>query len=429
MKMKKCKKILSGILTAALALSAMGTGVMADQTISGEGTVIAAKEIYDVILPTNFSYAVDPSGYMKDVADTAINVSGSAVYSGSFGVVNHSSVPLQIDVTITAEASTSTGDSVAIVTDAAVVTANNANGDSADIASKQAVSTKPLLSLEVAPLTSGSSVSANAVAVSSAGVTATYASVSFDSTSVVTDAGYSLTTTQSLEFALSSAAYEVSADGIALKTTDGGFYVSGEANTIEKVYAKDKTAYVDDPVVGFTIIGEANKYADWSKVTELPDITATFVLTAMTDLQYDCIEFNPTQDKVVSGGSVSASALDAGKINGVDISGTSTSTATNAAPSTTVTTATYSKASGATIAINAGSGDLAATDVASVKFGTVSGTYSSTLSGATYDSKTGVLTLPSGNFAKATIGDSRYLEITMNDSTNTTIHVTITIAN
>lgn len=104
----------------------------------------------------------------------------------------------------------------------------------------------------------------------------------------------------------------------------------------------------------------------------------------------------------------------------------------NAAPSIASNAFNYSAANGATISVDLGNGNLAATGISSVKWASsASGTYSAINGYSTIDfnSSTGILTLPSGLFGGASVGDTRAIKITFNDTAKTSVILTMTKTN
>lgn len=295
----KTRKFLGGFLATVLAVASVSTGVLAanppqTENITGSGTLIKADDIYDVLLPTNLSYAIDIDGTVAAGSTNVINQSGTAIYSASFGVINHSSHALKIDV----EARAASTSKVQVLS-ADEIAENNA------LTSAALVATAPAISLSIAPVASGTSVTNNYVVTKDgASADVTVAAVSFASSDVAASKAVALSASDStISFALTQAAYTVSTNGVSLETTNGGFYVSGDAASVNKEYDSSKTAYVDDPSVGFTIIGDANKFADWSDVesSDLPEITAVFTLTPLTAIEYDAIDFDDATDGMVVG--------------------------------------------------------------------------------------------------------------------------------
>lgn len=99
----------------------------------------------------------------------------------------------------------------------------------------------------------------------------------------------------------------------------------------------------------------------------------------------------------------------------------------NAAPSITATTATFSKASGATISVDLGGGDLGATGIASVAI---------IASGKTYAFAAGTYTLTgstlkfekTASLASLAAGSTRTVRVTFDDAASTYFDLTVTVA-
>ncbi len=280
------KKLFAGFLAAVLAMSMTVTAFANEVNdftaggtdVGGEGTVLAVEDVYDVIVPTNVNYAINPD-----------ELNGKPqIMSGSFGVINHGSTNVQVDV-----AASVSGSSVTMSDADTIAAINNATEASA-------VNEEKLLYLAVAPVASGASVTANTVITGSASYTdKAYADVGFDvTTAVATSAAVAIPANGSsdMAFKLPAANYTAALSGSGAVTTGGGF----DTNNIEAVqtYQGD---YTNDPVAAFTLIGSVNKYADWTGVT-LPEVALTFTLTELNDLEYAELEVDAaTENMIVSG--------------------------------------------------------------------------------------------------------------------------------
>ncbi len=272
------KKIFSGFLAAAMVLSMSVSAFAAnevtdfgtDANVGGSGTVLAVSDIVDVIVPTNVNYAVNPA-----------ELSGKPqIMSGSFGIINHGSTAVKVDVTANIADSTTV-----TISDADTIAAINNATDAAD------VSEDALLYLAVAPVAKDTTVTAETVLGDDA-----YSKVAFD---VVADVASGSAVAipsgspASMAFKLEAAKYDAKISGSAV-TSGGGFEIDAEA---VQEYKGDLT---DDPVAAFTLVGSANKYADWTAVT-LPEVTLTFNFSKLNTLAYDALEVDPATENMVVG--------------------------------------------------------------------------------------------------------------------------------
>lgn len=274
------KKIFSGFLAAAMVLSMSVSAFAANEVtdfagttdVGGSGTVLAVSDVIDVIVPTNVNYAVNPAELSNK----------PQIMSGSFGVINHGSTAVKVDVTANIADSTTV-----TISDADTIAAINNATDAAD------VSEDALLYLAVAPVAAGKSVTGVTVLGDNA-----YSKVGFDVVAdVATGAAVAIPagSPASMAFKLEAAAYTAEISGEAV-TTGGGFDTSGVEAVQE--YAGDLE---HDPVAAFTLVGSANKYADWTAVT-LPEVTLTFSFSKLNKLAYDALEVDPaTENMVVAG--------------------------------------------------------------------------------------------------------------------------------
>lgn len=273
------KKIFSGFLAAVLAMSMTVTAFAANEVtdfengtdVGGSGTVLAVSDIFDVIVPTNVNYAINPA-----------ELSGKPqVMSGSFGVINHGSTAVKVDVTASIADSTTV-----TISDADTIDAVNNATDAADVVEDA------LMYLAVAPVKAGATVTAETVVGADA-----HSKVGFDVVNDVAE-GSSVAISNggaSLAFKLPPASYTATITGSAI-TTGGGFDTSGVEAVQE--YTGD---FTNDPVAAFTLVGSVNKYADWTAIT-LPEVTLTFDFAKLNTLAYDALEVDPATENMVAGG-------------------------------------------------------------------------------------------------------------------------------
>lgn len=280
------KKIFSGFLAAAMVLSMSVSAFAANEVtdfagttdVGGSGTVLAVSDVVDVIVPTNVNYAVNPA----ELSDKP------QIMSGSFGVINHGSTAVKVDVTATIADSTTV-----TISDADTIAAINNATDAAD------VSEDALLYLAVAPVKAG--LADDKVKAETVTGAAAYSKVDFDVVAdVAEDAAVAIPSGSpaSMAFKLDAAAYTAEIAGEAV-TTGGGFDTTGVEAVQE--YAGD---YKNDPVAAFTLIGSANKYADWTAVT-LPEVTLSFSFSKLNTLAYDALEVDPATENMVAAGEAS----------------------------------------------------------------------------------------------------------------------------
>lgn len=166
------------------------------------------------------------------------------------------------------------------------------------------------------------------------------------------------------------------ADAYKVKYVDGQ-YVYGLTPTA----AKDD--YTGFKSLSFDLTGACNMFADWSAAKDAtPGVEVTWALTKHVG---------------------------------------------TAKPSVSSTTATYSKANGCSIPVSLGGGDLAATSVTATHSTAADGTFNALTVAATYEN--GTLTIPKGNWTGASAGQVRYVKLQFDDTANTSIIITVTIAN
>lgn len=109
----KAKKVLTGVLSAAMLLSVLpGTSVMADE-IDGS-TIFVKQEVIDVTLPTTASqkFYVDPQGLIavgKGGAGATAANEGTVTGASDMYAVNRSSIPLALSVSYKLVDSAATG--------------------------------------------------------------------------------------------------------------------------------------------------------------------------------------------------------------------------------------------------------------------------------------------------------------------------------
>ena len=218
--------------------------------------------------------------------------------------------------------------------------------------------------------------------------------------------------------------YEASNQGIVINsldstsTTDFSFVLDKASYSIKKAedgtlsYAKDTTENNYD-AASFKLGGKANGKADWSAYTgaSKKEIGVSAVFSVADAAEADVVGTDYTAHGLMDLGSVK----------------TVTVAPAEAAPSIASATATFSKASGATITVDLGKGNKSASGIdkiATIVNGTEHAWVASdyTLSGTTLTIK------PSAAISGLAVGQKRTIKITFNDTAKTAPTLELTIA-
>lgn len=101
--MRKAKKLMSLIMTAALTVTALPvTALAADAgggSIPGEGEVVGSI-VYSVDVPTDLLFKINPYGYDYTLPAPGTGTSSEQIVSTGYGFGNDSSMPIQVDVKV-----------------------------------------------------------------------------------------------------------------------------------------------------------------------------------------------------------------------------------------------------------------------------------------------------------------------------------------
>lgn len=230
--MRKTRKLLSIILSAAMVATAIPATSLAGQSgsIDGDGEFVGDL-VYSIVVPTDLAFTVNPLGFDYPVGG---GTSNDSIISPGYGFLNKSSVPVELDVNF--QFVTPEGISIAAL--------------ASDI--QDSSDEEPTIFMDVEPCTT------EPTFVSTASVQyVTFAGLSFVSGPAV------LTSSQAIRFKMNSANY----------TLD----------------SSKNTVYVDNDksgdTVGFRFGGKASMFSDWKGKSI--SVTATYGINAISKDDYD----------------------------------------------------------------------------------------------------------------------------------------------
>lgn len=221
--------------------------------------------------------------------------------------------------------------------------------------------------------------------------------------------------------------YEASTQGIVIENMDGGATTTDFSFVLDKAsysikkdtdgtlsYAKDAGADNFD-AVSFKLGGKANGKADWSAYTG--DSKKSIGVKAVFSVA------DATAADVVKDGYTAHGLMDLGSVKSVEVK------AADVAPSISNKTVTFSKATGAEVAVDLGSGTKAATGVATVQVQKDDGSVANPWATTCYSLSNGKLTLnTTAGIAGLEVGATRKLKVTFNDTASTAVVLDVTIA-
>lgn len=356
------------------------------------------KDVYDITVPTtgqnDLSFTVDPQGLLHVANSTLYTADKGAVYfktkeddastadvdetayattSKEFAIMNNSSysVDVNFDVTVNTE-----GSGITLAEETALANA-----------------TKPSLYLGLITKT-GSGASAKtettAVEASTKAKMATLAAVS--EVADDTAAGYKLYAMDAATYTTKKAAADAETDADAKKpllAEIAGYSTTASSMGYHYKYGLT-SAYNTTPTgdkVVYQLEGACDSTANWSAIDK-----TKFTTSIVWKVQKH---------------------------------------ADSVAPSIASNTFTYSAANGADIVVDLGAGDKAATGIASVQWANTASDTFAAIGGydtPDFNSSTKTLTLPSGLFGGCQTGGTRAIKITFNDSSSTSVVLTMTKA-
>lgn len=222
--------------------------------------------------------------------------------------------------------------------------------------------------------------------------------------------------------------------------------VGTEPGTGSHVYKQYLTSDQEFSKVDFQITAKANinsVAADaWEEYVETLTAESDAQTKPSIDIVYKFVEIEESEAVTVDGDTptyfatftavddaiFSVEAVDEpGATAKLAVGGWATYEPGNKGPSVASTELTYSKSSGAAIAIDIGGGELGATGVSKVMFSADGVAFSTDVTGQLTITDSAI-TIPSGKFAAASNGDVRYYQVIFNDENATKVVVKFTIA-
>lgn len=251
MKTKMVKKLFAVVLSAAMVMG-MSATVMAADTTTGEAPIYSF-DVENVIVPTTFVTAFNPDGLIVKKSDGT--TSTAPIQSMNYGILNKSSKDkiVTVDLTITDKNATGTNPGVTFVDTASDATSADKNTYAIHMMAIPAKDDKEVVTTPTAPTTQTQPTELGNVEMNLAATT----------TSPTLKAG-----SNQMAFVLKAGKYE----GELVLGTDNNNNVTGK-HTLTELAADGKG------ITGFTFGGEMNSKADWTKMTEKIEITATYTFS------------------------------------------------------------------------------------------------------------------------------------------------------
>jgi len=226
------------------------------------------------------------------------------------------------------------------------------------------------------------------------------------------------------------------------------FYITGSANSEEgakeawDAYNKALEANQTPKIPGIDVVYSINDKVDKYTLTAAGDNAPTFkvagatvtsaaegdevtIVPAVVDGKVvDTVKYTPSGEEAVTVTPVSGAYKFTMPAKAVSVAVTYKSA--DKAPNIATRTGTYSKANGATFAVDLGAGSLAAENIANLEISIDGSSFMAYTGG--YSLSEGTLTLNSGYMGGATAGSTRYVKVTFDDDEPTSVTLTLTVA-